>query len=171
MSGICTCPHVGCFIVSQWRNAFSLKSNIHSGSPFLAEMSRTTSSLSPLSIMSVWTSVVKPNSYFCSAIRFTSSLSLSVGRPSSMESSSSFLFLMISSIRPCSPICLQSYEESVAEQKESPYFLKPSQRFRHAGRPSQRCRQNLTALPMLRFHDGISVRLPHNFSEIARQFH
>ena len=53
----------GSSMVSQCRNALSRHSSIHSGSSFLAEMSRTTSSESPGGTISCSTSVMKPNLY------------------------------------------------------------------------------------------------------------
>src|SRR5687767_5111166 len=53
----------GSFIVSHRRYAFSRHSSSHSGSPFLAEMRRTTSSFSPFGMVSASTSVKKPYLY------------------------------------------------------------------------------------------------------------
>src|SRR5574344_2744245 len=81
MGGTSTCPHEGCVCCSQKRKACKRKSNIHSGSPFFLEISRTMSSFRPFGIISVCTSVVNPNSYFCSATFFTNSLlSLDINR-------------------------------------------------------------------------------------------
>ncbi len=55
--------HVGSSLpsVSQWRYAFNRHSSIHSGSCFLAEISRTMSSLRPLGAMSDSMSKSKPH--------------------------------------------------------------------------------------------------------------
>ena len=60
---MCTWPHLGCERVSQWRNAFKRNSSNQSGSPFSAEIWRTTSSLSPLGITVVAISVTNPYLY------------------------------------------------------------------------------------------------------------
>ncbi len=60
MAAWVTFCHVGSVIFCQARNAFSRQSSSHSGSFFLAEMSRTTSSFSPLGTMSCSTSVTNP---------------------------------------------------------------------------------------------------------------
>src|SRR5436309_7789505 len=63
MGGWCTFAHAGSFIVSQCRYAFRRHSSSHSGSPFLAEIRRITSSLSPTGTVSDSMSVTKPALY------------------------------------------------------------------------------------------------------------
>ena len=58
--GKCTLCHFGSVIVRQKRNAFRRHSSSHSGSPFLAEMTRMTSSFSPGGTASESMSVTKP---------------------------------------------------------------------------------------------------------------
>ena len=55
-----TLCHSGGVIVRQKRNAFSRHSSSHSGSSFLDEMRRMTSSFNPAGILSSSTSVTKP---------------------------------------------------------------------------------------------------------------
>src|SRR6266849_2484829 len=63
MGGWCTFAHVGSFIVSQCRYDFRRHSRSHSGSPFLLEISRITSSLRPTGTVSDSMSVTKPARY------------------------------------------------------------------------------------------------------------
>src|SRR5438094_3733903 len=63
MGGWWTFAHAGSFIVSQCRKALSRHSSSHSGSPFLAEMRRMTSSLRPGATDSDSMSVTKPARY------------------------------------------------------------------------------------------------------------
>src|SRR5450759_4310602 len=65
MAGYVTRAHFGSVMVSQWRYAFSRHSSSHSGSPFLPEMRRTTSSERPAGMLSVSMSVTKPCWYSC----------------------------------------------------------------------------------------------------------
>ena len=60
MAWYVTFCHAGSSIFCQARNALSRQSSSHSGSPFLAEIRRTTSSLSPFGTISCSTSVTKP---------------------------------------------------------------------------------------------------------------
>ena len=68
-------------MVSHNRYAFSRQSSIHAGSPFLALMNRTVSSLSPLGANSCSMSELKPHSYFLFAAASASALRVAILGP------------------------------------------------------------------------------------------
>ena len=103
--GYFTFGHFGSVIVSQWRYAFSRNSSSHSGSFFLREMSRITSSDRPFGVVSESISVTKPCSYGLS-IRFwrtaligqaASSVALTLKLSPQPQVSSTFGFLTVNS--------------------------------------------------------------------------
>src|SRR2546425_7434916 len=87
MGGWCTFAHVGSFIVSQCRYALSRHSSSQSGSPFLVEIRRITSSLRPTGTVSDSMSVTKPARYSRAAMSWAVIESeLMRGRTSKYES-------------------------------------------------------------------------------------
>src|SRR5271169_5066376 len=85
MGGNFTFAHVGSCIFSQWRYAFKRHSSSHSGSPFLAEIRRITSSFKPGGTVSCSMSVTKPYLYSCVARNSTSVCGVAITPPKDQD--------------------------------------------------------------------------------------